>query len=1125
MNRPFRNRVSPAALCAAASVLAACSGGGGDGAPIDPPLSTFFVLTTEPPSDGTVFLNDTIAIDFTRPIAADSLSRDVIRFQAFDENGNPLTEQPSGTFSVVDAPTGAQRRLLFEPKLPEAEDYGDGGLRPGRTYLIAVVGGDRQNDAALRDDRGRAVEVPYSFRVRTAMGTTPRQLFRDRRPGGPRVVSVTASTGDLQALPLNEQGQYPLEIRVAFDQPLEPTARNVPRVDARRVAAGDRGRLWLEYDDVERGPSVWLPADVELERNDAAGAVVVLRPWGVLPNDAALRLVVQSTLQDLSGQDNSAVAAWTPVAARVRTVASPQSRFDAVVEAFVDRERIDDDVAFVEPPAEVRRGELRAGLQFAGGTTTRDWRPIAREVVLNTDFAQVTPENGPSYNVSGGVFEFRNVTIPAGVRVQGLGRNPLVILCSGNMTIAGELSVRGGDGQRVNTLRSANFPAAGGVGVCTGGNGGAGSLSGNTRDRRGQNGFGAFQVPGDGGVGGELACGPCRRGSGGGGGSFATQGDPWYKRLAGPGTVFPQQLGAGGRGCVGAAGAATRTMAGGAAGPGAFTDLRADNDFFGTAIDPRRQLRITGEIAVPRGGTGGGGGGDLSDTGNCAEVDPNFINDRKGGGGGGGGGCLVIQAIGRITVEATGRIVADGGHGGGGEQAGSCNEGGGGGGGSGGMILLMAGERIVLHTRGSNAAWTYQENDYDCVLSADGGVTLTGTFGGPNVTGKYPASGQLPMTGVEYDQNPLGGFGGLGVIQLMAPPGDNADGTNTILDDGIDVFRSGQQLSGAQKQRMLAWRGLPQPDGRRVDDAGNVVDIGANEGDIRPAPQLLPTPISARSRARSRWLPLGAAVRRPLAAPDGGARYLLANGGNGAVPGPQFSFAGTTTNAAVGGPGWVAFDVVGGRALAAAPAVLSTPAGIARAEVGIVHRGQAAHRIELSEAALGELSDRYAHYRVEIADVAGNALGSFRILAHEAQSLVVAATAPWPQGAGRLQVRAHFFDVDVDGSEGLGAVTGTGNAATPAANVRIGFAFHRNSPAAVQSGEDPDRYPSRVGEFVHDLADPAVAEAVRRFGASWVQWDVLFDIAWSRSPNDPQYRLSPGSLRPSLRNLVLPFRF
>ena len=47
----------------------------------------------------------------------------------------------------------------------------------------------------------------------------------------------------------------------------------------------------------------------------------------------------------------------------------------------------------------------------------------------------------------------------------------------------------------------------------------------------------------------------------------------------------------------------------------------------------------------------------------------------------------------------------------------------------------------------------------------------------------------------------------------MAPPGPNADKTNTHLDDNVHVVRGSTRLTGAQKQRYLAWRGFPDAAG------------------------------------------------------------------------------------------------------------------------------------------------------------------------------------------------------------------------------------------------------------------------------------------------------------------------
>ncbi|MBL8755129.1 MAG: hypothetical protein JNK15_17630 [Planctomycetes bacterium] len=454
--------------------------------------------------------------------------------------------------------------------------------------------------------------------------------------------------------------------------------------------------------------------------------------------------------------------------------------------------------------------------------------------VLNTVFTQITTSAGPM-NVADGVFVFNQVTIPVGSVVVGSGSRPMIWVVN-TMTIDGHLSADGKDGMRVQTIGSANFPVLGGLPGPAGGLGGAGSPRSTTQSFQGQAGYGPGNVAGAGGGGGSLALlAGSERGSGGGGGAFGTQGDPWFRTPAGTGTAFVQRLGVGGFGGLGASGSATRTLLGGAPALTPFGDGRPDNDFFGLGYDVASQQFVVGELSGLLGGSGGGGGGDASN--DNIVLSPNFVQDDQGGGGGGGGGCLVVYALQTIVVGPGGKVTANGGHGGGGGLAGSNTRGGGGGGGAGGLLILAAHGGIDLHVKGE----TYANADYDFVLSADGGVTTTGFFSPPLVTGKYPANGLPTVAANVYDSAPLGGFGGLGVVQLVTPAGvGNADGTNTILDDNIRLFRNGLPLLGAQKQRYLAWRGFANANGVRVDDSGTPIVIGNAEGDIRPTPHLLP---------------------------------------------------------------------------------------------------------------------------------------------------------------------------------------------------------------------------------------------------------------------------------------------
>ena len=1128
------------------AVVAGCSsGGGGDptGAGVG---GNFVVLGTEPLNNGRLYLNDPIAFDFSNPVDLSSADLNSVSFQVFDVNGNPLQEQPVGSFQLARSPgdTAVGRRLQFVPTFPTNNSFDNGGFRPGRTYLVSLVGGDRRNGVVLRDISGRALLAPVSYQFTTADGTSPTELFRNRRPGGPAKVAFDVGPKfPSGAVSLNKLSGSPVEIRLEFDQPCNPNSDNVPvGLDTNPLNRNinDRGRIYLEYEDPEYGPRTWIPADVEIEANELDGCVILLRPVGILPNNAFIDVIVEKTFEDISGESNVANAAYNKVFDSFRTDVSYRPQFDALVEQFNSVDAIDLEAPFLQPLAEVDGGSLRASFDFEGTPTGLEYEPQAAEVVLNTDFTQIVPAQGLPFNVSGGVFNFKNVTIPAGVTVRGEGTNPMIWLVSGDFRVAGTLTVQGGDGDRVNVLNSANFPTGAGPGTCGGGTGGRGSPNTTSRSMQGETGFGPGNLPGAGGRPGQISCqGGCGRGSAGGGGSMSTQGDPNYKRQAGVGTEFQQQLGIGGQGCNGTAGAPTRTLQGGVPAPVAFSDSRQDNDFWGAGVNVNQQVRITGELATPVGGSGGGGGGDLSNSAGCNPNAVNFINDPKGGGGGGGGGVLIIKALGRIIIENTGNINANGGNGGGGEQAGSCNQGGGGGAGAGGMVILMAGDSIEMFAHGSAARSTYADNDYNFAIAADGGVCLTGSFSTPNISSKYPASGQQPQPGTNYDSKPLGALGGMGIVQLMTPPGDpsvpSVDGTNTVLDDNIrvyDVF--GQLATGTLKQELLAWRGFPNENGILVGDNGQEINIGANEGDIRPSPILLPVPYSSKTRARSQWLDMGAAERRPVLAGQG-ARGIIQEPARGLFAGPTYEFSGVQFGGATGQTdGYVDYnELPGGLSVAIDyPTMLANRASITDAQPGQTSLGIPVYQVQVTGAPelIGTTPDnRYANYQAELFDNNGTVVGSFRIVEHvstlgatDATVSLSAADGALPANATQLQVLAKFFRIDTEGSEGLGSTyRGFASAeAVPVSNVRIGFAFHQD-PADPLS----ERFPSDPTEFAYNLADPAIQEQIRNLGMRYVQWDVTFDVAYKTRPEDVPPPFSSTSPRPQLEWLRLPFQF
>lgn len=1133
----------------------------------------FVVLKTDPVNGASIFLNDPISLDFSGDIDLDSATLSTMTFQALDQQGQPVSELVAGNFSIGTSPGDSSpgRRLQFVPRFAGNNTYSNGGFKAGRSYLVQLVGGSSNNNTVLRDLRGKALERPLTFEFSTRDGTQPAQLFRNPKSGGPARVGtgVTVSTAtSLDQVPLGLFGAPPLEIRLEFDQALNPNDFNVPTSfdpDPLVRDESTRGRIFLEYDDPSNLLSpTWIPASVELERNDLTGATVALRPVGVLPNNATIRIIVEQNLEDISGENNQSNPSYNRVFGQIKTEAAYNQQWNGIAENFESTSQIDFGASFPESQAEVGQGYVRAGFAFEGNSTNFEYQPQANEVVLNTSFTQVVPKDGLPFTVAGGVFNFKNVNIPQGVTVRGTGPNPMVWLCSGTFNVSGTLTVSGGPGARVDTLQSANFAKAGGVGPCGGGNGGEGTPSATLRDQRGAAGRGPLQVAGKGGRGGWLACtGGCYTGdgynssgggSGGGGGTMATQGDINWRGAIPTGinpnvasqTSFQQVLGYGGSGCSGSSATRTAFLAGGEPGDLLFTDARQDNNFWGSAIDVSRNLRINGELSVPVGGGGGGGGGDTSPGFNCSLTGGNPTNDYSGGGGGGGGGVLIVKALQEITISQTGRITADGGNGGGGEQVGACGEAGGGGGGAGGMIILMSAKGIIIEAHGdpnvgdngrfvygspsttATATHPFLGNDYNFAISADGGVCTTGGFGTVNVQNKYRASGTAMTPGTTYDSEPLGGIGGMGIVQLMVPPGENLDdGTNTRLDDNIHwrmpgdgVSPQGTNLLGAAKRQLIGWRGFPNANGIYVDDDENPTDIGSNEGDIRPSPILMPVPFNSKSRVRSKWIDTGFSKRRGLAEIDNQARGLLLT--DGAAVGPTFEFAGTDVSSSIAG--YVDYEVVSGQAVRVRypTPIAATP--LDSIETDANYLGTQAYRLILADAVLGE-ANRYVQYEAELLNSAGSILAGYRILSHTDKELLVESTGgAVPSQATRVQVRAKFFKVVTNGSEGLGPTyAAVGELPIPIANVRIGFAFHQDpDPTDIMNGRFPD---TSEQDFVRNLNDPQLLQWIQTNGAPrYVQWDVVFDMAYKPGPAVPP-SLNPSTPRPQLDFLRLPFRF
>lgn len=238
-----------------------------------------------------------------------------------------------------------------------------------------------------------------------------------------------------------------------------------------------------------------------------------------------------------------------------------------------------------------------------------------------------------------GIFNFTSVNIPTGVTVtfaKNTTNTPVVILASGDVTIAGSINVSG-----------ASAPGVGPAGDGATGDDGANGASGPGGFNGGRGGLGSRPA------GTNILTNKAGGGLGPGGGS------PGYTIL---GWACVGQTGlwggtGGGFGAASAQGSRTGDSCGGIFQP----TVSAGSAYGSSALLP---------LIGGSGGAGGGGG-----------------ESAPGAGGGGGSGALLIAASG--TVSITGSLVANGGAGGSTSLA-TPTWGAPGGGGSGGAIRILA---------------------------------------------------------------------------------------------------------------------------------------------------------------------------------------------------------------------------------------------------------------------------------------------------------------------------------------------------------------------------------------------------------------------------------------------------
>ena len=811
--RPFVRRLAASRLLTPRLValgllpltLTACDGGGGgstgSGPGGDLGGGAFELVKFGSDSGGTLTngavwkINRPIELVFNKPVDFSTVDFNSISVYALD--GTPAL----GEFRVKidDFGEPIPEVIVFQPRCPVEGDLSDAGLLPGGVeYQILVVGKDVDEGLSIAAQNGQLLNVSQARVFSTPTSPVPSDIFFDAVQGGPsplvqNAAGTMATVSGVEVLsedgagglaptqlpfqldavgmpvvvpdvPINLYSQPEQEVAVVleFNQPVDPASDNI---------ASDL--LQLQFQDVDTGLWVPLPTDVTLVANcTETGAQIRLEPIGILPQDSLYRVVVSNAFRDLIGETNTANLSQF---SRFRTTSLTNPGFSDPG-ALADEVFLPFDVPagqpgsfeeplaeFAEPKAIWEGGELRASFDFlgtGGPGGTFDWEVPEGVFLFNTGFASIT--GGPDFSqqvtqtVLDGFLNVRNFRVPAGSTMRCVGPNPMRIFATGTVEILGTIDVNGIDGPDVVQLNVANIPKSGGPGNCGSGKGGLGSPVTNGSSPQGGQGFGPFDKPGGGGFGGETNyadSGPGQReGAGGGGGQFAV--------------IEPTDTGfndvSGGEGKAGSSQATSAVTEagpaqGGAPGPPAFLDPTMENDFWGLR-ESSPGVFITGELAQPLAGSGGGAGGDSTDSATFPQPAPwNPGDEYAAGGGGSGGGQLQILALGDIVFGENGRLESNGGEGGRGESTNGTNGiGGAGGAGSGGHIILQTSSNVDLTEVSTNA------------LQARGGP------GGP-------ASGNQNFTG-----DGAGGPGSGGVIQIHVPSDENIVTDGTTLAQASD---------------------------------------------------------------------------------------------------------------------------------------------------------------------------------------------------------------------------------------------------------------------------------------------------------------------------------------------------
>ncbi len=835
-----------AVLGLAVTLTPACGGGSANGVT----GRGLVMLSFEQAGVANTVLNEVLVFRFSEAVDVNTINSASVQIR----EGKQFGKTVPGTF-IVSGST-----VQFQPVLASLCDNSDAAFKPDTQYRVQVIG--HPEEFSIRNTAGQPLSNTETYEFHTRLDTDP-DRYRDAIPGtGPIVTSTSPANGDAGVAVAAGN-----RIEVVLTENVNPctitddtvlvhmyeggaaTMEPIPGTVPQRYSGFAKGGSVLDQtpgdaftwgadgtSDYSAAPRKIL-CNIKLVQDFGQTRIEITPLFGYNPDplksapkfpENCLIVVQMSfsisdygglpmvpyvfafTTENLAPQESSYLIenkGETPyIDAQTTAAVHPDPRSPERVQGFMLFAGDGDNGPLQLQPSLPKDVDQACGVDLQDNDGITDDFDPATSVLLDTGSTPNTCVNSTDGSTAV-VWEFNTFRIRNGITVRIVGRNPAIILVSGDVVIenGGRLLVHGDgtggspahNGQNgQDRYTSSSYNAKGGIGVAGGGDGGDGNTVAQAQAGSwayGQDGFAGFGAtnydpsmnPAGTGHGGDGAGGagspsgsntssqynPWDAGSAGGGGAgHATAGTPGETKQ---GNIYKHKK-------------ATRSFAGGVFG---------DTD---------------SKMAMPEAGSGGASSG----AGTVYPFNSSSSYGAAGAAGGAGGGFVDLTSSGTVTI--LGGIYAIGGRGGNGDGWSAYGASAGAGGGSGGGIRVLTpnnmtvGATAVISTAGGSGGSGYPpySNAANRNLGGSGGTGRIALEDDDSIISGIGAANIVPTegdAGFYRGQFNAGRFQGGGLapqaVSELVPIGNYAGFNPTFMEPtqsyGVkEDFKAGIPVSG-----------------------------------------------------------------------------------------------------------------------------------------------------------------------------------------------------------------------------------------------------------------------------------------------------------------------------------------